>query len=192
MRSSLVGCRGRRDNPEPIWANGDLPVGLCQQRSTQKLLPAPSHMSCLHPGAQQWIRWCVCLEGDSPTEMGKQTLNYNLPLMVKRCAWNAVCGTFTWLLSPQVSPQVALRCVFLENRTDLPCDLRQAPPHASLWNQCNKSNWLPGVIGEKSEIIPVKYLTWFITQSNYLLSIGCRYYYCSCCFIGSQGTHDRA
>lgn len=133
------------------------------------------------------LSWGWFTDGD-----GQANPKLQLSSCGKRCAWNAVCGTFTWLLSPQVSPQVALRCVFLENRTDLPCDLRQAPPHASLWNQCNKSNWLPGVIGEKSEIIPVKYLTWFITQSNYLLSIGCRYYYCSCCFIGSQGTHDRA
>lgn len=86
------------------------------------LLPPTCHVCIL--GAQQWIRWCVCLEGDSPREMGKQTLKYNLPLVVRD-----VPGLLYVAHSFGCS---ALKRVFLENRPDLPRDLRQAPPHASL------------------------------------------------------------
>lgn len=79
-------------------------------------------------------------------------------------------GTFTWLLSPQVPSW----------EQDYTChDLRAAPLHVS----SEISTKVTGSLKIGREIIPVKDLTWFITQSNYLLSIGCRYYYCSCCFI---------
>lgn len=101
MRSSLAGCRSRRDIPEPIWANGDLPVGLCQHRSTQKLLPAASHMSCLHARGTTMNQmvcpsWRWFTEGD-----GQASPKLQLTSCGKRCAWIAVCGTFIWLLSPQ-------------------------------------------------------------------------------------------